>query len=60
MYELNDIKELVKAYSGNENPGVFILSDMKTCEDTEEAFSPTNIFIDDEGDIIIQVDKHLL
>jgi len=59
LYSLEDLKELVKN-SGNNNPNIFIMSDMKTKEQTHEAFPPTNIFIDFEGDIIIQIDEHML
>lgn len=55
---LNDIKSLVKAYSGNENPSVWILTDKD--DNTENAIKPTCIFIDKDGDIIIQVNKKKL
>lgn len=32
---------------------IFILDD--NCNDSEQAFEPTCIFVDDDGDIIIQV-----
>lgn len=60
IYTLDDLKSLCKKYSGNDNPSIFILSDMKRDTQTDEAFAPTNVFIDDAGDIIIQVDEHLL
>ena len=59
IYTLDDLKSLTEKY-GNKNPNIFLLSDMKTCDGTSEAFAPTNVFIDDNGDIIIQVDEHLL
>ena len=59
IYTLDDLKSLTEKY-GNKNPNIFLLSDMKTCDDTSEAFAPTNVFIDDNGDIIIQVNEHLL
>lgn len=60
VYTLDDLKNLASAYSGNDNPSIFLLSDMKRCDQTDEAFCPTNVFIDDNGDIIIQVDEYLL
>ena len=52
---LHNFKQLAKAYSGNDNPGVFILSD--TTDDSSKAFEPTCVFVDDNGDLIVQVDK---
>ncbi len=52
-YTLEDLKSLVVNYSGNDNPTIFVLDD--NCDDSEQAFKPTCIFIDDDGDIIIQV-----
>ena len=57
LYTLEDLKEIRE---GNENPGIFIISDIKTKEQSDEAFCPTNIFVDDVGDIIIQIDEHKL
>ena len=59
LYTLDDLKEIARE-SGNDNPSIFILSDMKTIKNSEEAFSPTNINIDKNGDIIIMVDNKLL
>jgi hypothetical protein len=55
---LHTLKQLAKAYSGNENPGIFLLSD--ETDDTDIAFEPTCVFIDDDGDIIIQFNPELL
>ena len=61
LLKLNDIKQLVKAYSGNENPSIWILDENVDQNLTEHrAINPTCAFIDDDGDIIIQVDKDLL
>lgn len=51
---LHTLKQLSKAYSGNENPGIFLLSDR--IDDSSYGFEPSCIFIDDNGDIIIQFD----
>lgn len=53
VYTLEDLKILTSNYSGNDNPMIFILND--DCNDSKQAFEPTCIFIDDDGDIIIQV-----
>ena len=60
MYKLSDIKTLAKIYSGNNNPGIFLLSDRKQCDKSDEAFEPSNIFIDDDGDIIIQFNEEMI
>lgn len=57
-YKLRDIIKLVWAYSGNNNPNIFVLND-KT-DDSDKALTPACIFIDDDGDVIIQVDKEKL
>ena len=56
--KLHNLKQLATAYSGNDNPGVFVLTDKH--DDSSKAIDPTCVFIDDDGDIIIQVDKELL
>ncbi len=53
-WTLSDIKA-VASQSGNDNPGIFLLSEED--EDTEDAFAPTDIFVDDAGDIIIKFDE---
>lgn len=55
---LHNLKQLSKAYSGNDNPGIFVLTDKH--DDSSKAIEPTCVFIDDDGDIIIQVNKNLL
>ena len=52
VYTLEDLKSLT-SYSGNDNPMIFVLDD--NCNDNKQALEPTCIFIDDDGDIIIQV-----
>lgn len=59
LYTLEDLKEIARE-SGNDNPSIFILSDMKTIKNSEEAFPPTNINVDENGDIVIMVDEYLL
>ena len=54
-YKLRDIIQLVWTYSGNNNPSIFVLND--ETDDSNKAFCPTCIFIDDDGDVIIQIDK---
>ena len=54
---LYDLKQLTKAY-GNENPSVWILDDQT--DKSENAIKPTCVFIDNDGDIIIQVNKKIL
>ena len=54
-YKLRDIIKLTWAYSGNDNPNIFVLSDK--IDDSSKAISPTCIFIDDDGDVIIQINK---
>ena len=58
MTKLYDLKQLTKAYSGNENPSVWILND--ETDKSENAIKPTCVFIDSDGDIIIQVNKNKL
>ena len=53
-YKYRDIRQLKEAYSGNENPPLWILPD--STDDSGQAIEPTWIFIDNDGDIIIQVD----
>lgn len=57
-YKLRDLIKLTWAYSGNDNPMIFILND--NTDDSTNAIEPNNVFIDDDGDIIIQVDEKLL
>lgn len=57
-YRLNDLKELVENYSGNDNPTIWIKDDLE--KDTGKSIAPRNIFIDDDGDIIIEVNVELL
>ena len=52
---LHNLKQLTSAYSGNDDPGVFIQPDI-TDNSKKYGFSPTCVFIDDDGDIIIQFD----
>ena len=59
LLTLNDLKEMAKD-SGNENPCIFLLSDMKTKEQADESWCPTNIFIDDSGSIVIQFNEEML
>lgn len=59
IYTLDDLKEIARE-SGNDNPSIFILSDMKTIKNSEEAFAPTSVNVDENGDIIIMVDEYLL
>lgn len=53
IYTLEDLKNLTSNYSGNDNPMIFVLDD--NCNDNKQALEPTCIFVDDDGDIIIQV-----
>lgn len=55
---LNDLKKLTRAYSGNENPSIWVMNDEN--DNTEDAIVPSCVFIDDDGDIIIQINKKLL
>lgn len=57
IYTLEDLKNLA-SNSGNDNPMIFILDD--DCNDSEQALEPTCIFVDDDGDIIIQVSSNKL
>lgn len=56
--KLHHLKQLAIAYSGNDDPYVFVLTDEH--DDSSQAIQPTCVFIDDDGDIIIQVNKELL
>ena len=56
--KLNDLKQLTRAYSGTENPSIWVMDDEN--DNTENAIVPTCVFIDDDGDIIIQINKKLL
>lgn len=56
--KLSHLKQLTITYSGNDNPNIFVLTDKN--DNSLEAIQPTCVFIDDDGDIIIQVDKKLL
>lgn len=58
-WTLDDLR-VVASDSGNDNPGVFLLSDRKTKDQASEAFGPTNIFIDEYGDIIIQFNEEMI
>lgn len=60
MYiSLQDLKDVSKD-SGNPNPGIFLLDDMKTINEQEQAFAPTNVQLDEDGDLVIFVDKKML
>lgn len=54
---LNDVKEKV-IDSGNPNPSIWIKSDLE--DDNGKAVLPSEIVIDDDGDIIISVSMELL
>ena len=56
---LDDLKEKALE-NGNENPGIFILSNKKTEEQNEDSFPPSDVFIDFEGDIIIKFNEKYL
>lgn len=49
---LKDLNEIAKE-SGNDNPTIWIKSDLE--DDVGKSVSPENIFIDEDGDIIIDV-----
>lgn len=53
MVYLNDLNELAKQYSGNDNPTVWIKDDL--VKDNSKCIPPSNVFVDDDGDIIIEV-----
>ena len=56
-WTLDDLRAIALK-SGNNNPGIFLLSESD--KDAEDAFAPTDIFIDDDGDIIIKFDEGFL
>jgi len=56
--KLHHLKQLTIAYSGNDDPNVFVLTDKH--DNSLKAVQPTCVFIDNDGDIIIQVDEKLL
>lgn len=49
-----DLRQLKEVYSGQENPSIWVLPD--NTDDYEQAIKPSCVFIDDDGDIIIQID----
>lgn len=51
---LDNLKQLAQAYSGNDNPGIFLTLD--NYDDPNYGIEPTCVFVDDDGDIIIQFD----
>lgn len=56
-WTLDDLRAIALK-SGNDNPGIFLLPESN--EDTDDAFAPTDIFVDDIGDIIIKFDEGFL
>lgn len=56
LIRVNDIKTLVNKYSGNNNPSIWIL-DINDYDSKNHAIPIKNVFIDDDGDVIIQVNK---
>lgn len=59
-YTLNDIMDMIKEYYGNNGGGFshIYVKDVGTlcCK----SFTPSNIFVDGEGHLIIEIDKDLL
>lgn len=57
ILQLKDLTQILN-HTGNNNPTIWLLEDTKTNE--SEAFPPSNVFIDNQGDIIIQFNPEMI
>ena len=53
MTTFEELKQKIVDYSGNPNPTIWIKSDLE--EDNGKAILPSEIIIDDDGDVILTV-----
>ena len=57
--DMNTLREFI-IENKNENPGIFLLGNSKKRYQYEEAFTPQEIFIDEDGDIILYFNEEML
>lgn len=55
VYYLKDIILLTERYGGKTNPSIWVKDDLG-----HDSYVPSNIYIDDYGDVIIEVNSDLL
>ena len=58
MVTLQELKDKISSYSGNSNPTIWIKSDLE--EDNGKAVLPSEVIIDDDGDVILTVSMEYL